>query len=100
MERDIDREWSKAPTPLVSQSALTPTLNPPPDGDVLSDEGDGLAGPARPRCAAHTVDVVLGVSGDVKVHHHIDVGDIQASVTHTEYTQYTATRLTLPCVYV
>lgn len=46
---------------------------------VLGDQRDGLAGSARTRGSAHTVDVRLGVCGDVVVDDTVDGGDVQAA---------------------
>ena len=51
--------------------------------DLLRDKGDGLAGPSGTRRPSHTVDVVLGMGGDVKIDDHVHMRDVQTSVENT-----------------
>ncbi len=49
---------------------------------VLSHERDGFARAAGARRTAHTMNVVLGVSGYVKVDDHVHVRNVEASAGH------------------
>ena len=44
---------------------------------ILRDDGDGATGAAGARRPAHPVDVILTVSRDVEIDHHVDVFDVQ-----------------------
>ena len=49
---------------------------------LLCNECDCLAGASSPGCPTNSMDVVLGVGGNVEIDHYVDVRYIQTTASH------------------